>query len=190
MHRLSSTRPRVHFPGCRLVMLWLLLGASLSPLLAVTITNAPSDEEFAGPFASWRNVQTYYGAKGDGVSDDTPVVGPNRAQRSARGPQQRVERVVLPCRHLLRDGINLLPAGSNHDYTGCVIVGADLSTTTLKYTGSSGGTLLTYDGLYCAIRRLHSMAIAGWPGCGLCQHGTSSPRSSSATSGSRTCPSA
>ena len=40
----------------------------------MTITNAPSDEEFAGPFASWRNVQTYYGATGDGVTDDTTAI--------------------------------------------------------------------------------------------------------------------
>ena len=44
------------------------------------------------------------------------------------------------------------------------------STTTLKYTGTSGGTLLTFDGWYCAIRRL-TFEGAGTAGTGLLQHG-------------------
>ena len=31
-------------------------------------------EEFAGPFPSWKNVKTDYGAKGDGVTDDAPAI--------------------------------------------------------------------------------------------------------------------
>src|SRR5215471_7623110 len=32
---------------------------------------AVADEEFVGPFPSWSNVKTMYGAAGDGVTDDT-----------------------------------------------------------------------------------------------------------------------
>ena len=31
-------------------------------------------EEFAGPFPSWKNVKTDYGAKGDGVANDTAAI--------------------------------------------------------------------------------------------------------------------
>ena len=31
-------------------------------------------EEFVGPFPSWRNVKTYYGAVGDGRADDTAAL--------------------------------------------------------------------------------------------------------------------
>ncbi len=33
--------------------------------------HAIGDEEFVGPFPSWANVKTNYGAVGDGVADDT-----------------------------------------------------------------------------------------------------------------------
>ena len=52
-----------------------LAGASLLPLQATSVNfNMPSDEEFVGPFASWSNVKTTFGAKGDGVTDDTAAL--------------------------------------------------------------------------------------------------------------------
>ena len=35
---------------------------------------APGDEEFVGPFPSWKNVKTDYGAVGDGKTDDTAAI--------------------------------------------------------------------------------------------------------------------
>src|SRR5215472_10886888 len=49
-------------------------------VFAAAVTSAPiaadamGDEEFVGPFASWANVKTAYGAAGDGVSDDTAAI--------------------------------------------------------------------------------------------------------------------
>jgi hypothetical protein len=39
-----------------------------------TTVDAIGDEEFVGPFASWANVKTSYGAAGDGVTDDTTAL--------------------------------------------------------------------------------------------------------------------
>ncbi len=40
--------------------------------LAVNLTSFSNIDEFMGPFPSWANVKTLYGAKGDGINDDTP----------------------------------------------------------------------------------------------------------------------
>ena len=39
-----------------------------------TVTYYETGEEFAGPFPSWKNVKTDYGAKGDGVANDTAAI--------------------------------------------------------------------------------------------------------------------
>lgn len=36
--------------------------------------SALGNEEFAGPFPSWRNAQRDYGARGDGQADDTAAL--------------------------------------------------------------------------------------------------------------------
>src|SRR5712692_708114 len=49
-------------------------------ILAAVVVSAPiaahamGDEEFVGPFPSWANVKTNYGAAGDGVTDDTAAI--------------------------------------------------------------------------------------------------------------------
>ena len=107
-----------------MVLIGLLLGAGILPLQAVTITNAPSDEEFVGPFASWRNVQTYYGAKGDGVSDDTTAV--QNALNDLRVARNNGWSVLyFPAGTYCVTGLTCSRQDPNHDYTGCVIVGAN-----------------------------------------------------------------
>jgi pectate lyase-like protein len=49
------------------------LGVSLLLVLCLTLPAAAvvGDEEFVGPFPSWTNVKTIYGAVGNGIADDT-----------------------------------------------------------------------------------------------------------------------
>ncbi|MCX5670332.1 MAG: glycosyl hydrolase family 28-related protein [Planctomycetota bacterium] len=42
--------------------------------LSLTCSAAFGDEEFVGPFPSWKNVKTDYGAVGDGKADDTAAI--------------------------------------------------------------------------------------------------------------------
>jgi len=42
--------------------------------IAPVAAHAMGDEEFVGPFPSWANVKTNYGAVGDGVTDDTAAI--------------------------------------------------------------------------------------------------------------------
>jgi hypothetical protein len=45
---------------------------SIPRILAESIP--PTSDEFVGPFSSWTNVQTAYGATGNGTTDDTDTV--------------------------------------------------------------------------------------------------------------------
>ena len=60
----------------RFVRLLLILGFVFIsiPGFAQTIKYVQTGEEFSGPFASWKNVKTVFGAKGDGVTDDAPAI--------------------------------------------------------------------------------------------------------------------
>src|SRR5262249_54814936 len=76
---------------------WLMAAALLLPFgvasaatsnsvnvpVTITATSGPGNEEFVGPFASWANVKTNYGAAGDGVTDDTAAI---QAALNALGP--------------------------------------------------------------------------------------------------------
>ena len=91
------------------------------------------DEDFVGPFASWTNVKTAYGAKGDGVADDTTAL------------QRAFTDVGTPG----RSPVVYLPAGtyrvtSTLQITSRIhvsIIGADPASTTLRWAGQPGGVL-------------------------------------------------
>ncbi len=56
------------------IALALLSAIGPAPAGAQTISYFETGEEFAGPFPSWKNVRTDFGAKGDGVADDAPAI--------------------------------------------------------------------------------------------------------------------
>ncbi len=80
-----------------LAVSWLLLCClfAMCPLCAQTIVYRNTGEEFAGPFPSWKNVKTDYGAKGDGVTDDTAAIQ-QRARRAEKRAHQQLVRALLP----------------------------------------------------------------------------------------------
>ena len=56
-----------------------ILRLTLALLLAAALAVpgcawADAEEEFAGPFPSWRDLRRDYGAVGDGKTDDTPAL--------------------------------------------------------------------------------------------------------------------
>ena len=99
-----------------------------------------TDDEFVGPFASWINVKTQFGAVGDGIADETASL---QAALDAIGTANSVSSVVF------------LPAGTYritgtlqlNNKIGVSIIGADPSTTKIIWGGALGGTMLSMNGI-------------------------------------------
>lgn len=115
------------------------------------IAHAAVDDEFNGPFASWRDLKRDYGAIGDGKADDT------RAFQAGLDDLQKHEKAV----------VLYVPAGTyriaqtlhtrrekHTDCMGVSLVGEDPATTSLLWDGPLHGTMLKWDAWYSRILRL------------------------------------
>ena len=109
-------------------------------------------EEFAGPFPSWKNVQTDYGAKGDGATDDTAAIQAAIDDlRNVSGNRwctlyfpagtYRIEKPLINRRR------------EHNDWLGCQIIGADPATTILQWQGAEGQWMWGLDAWYCKVSR-------------------------------------
>ncbi len=104
-------------------------------------TYSPNPQEFTGPFASWVNVKTKYGAKGDGTSDDTQAL---QLAFNAIGTGGEDAPKVL-----------YLPAGTYRITSGLTmsakkyiaIVGEDPATTKILWAGATGGIMFKLNGV-------------------------------------------
>ncbi len=120
---------------------------------AQTVTYYETGEEFAGPFPSWKNVKTDYGAKGDGVANDTAAI----------------QRALDDMKTVMKNGWCVLyfPAGTyridrtlstlrkeHNDYLGANLIGEDPTTTVLLWDGPADRPILRYDAWYCKVSRL------------------------------------
>ena len=138
-HR-SASPAAVALGVCVLFLAW-----PSAPALALC------NEEFVGPFPSWRNAQRDYDARGDGQADDTAAL-----QRALDDLIQHTNSCVL-----------YLPAGTyritqplktvrktHTDCQGVAVIGEDPSHTVLRWDGTNGGTLFRWDAWYSKISRL------------------------------------
>ena len=118
------------------------------PARAAPIPGSPgSDDEFVGPFASWTNLRTVYGASGNGVVDDTAAFQRAFSELGTSG----------------HSPVLFVPAGT-YRITGTLalsftinvsVVGEDPASTTIVWDGPAGGTMLSLNGVaYSRIVRL------------------------------------
>jgi len=92
---------------------------------------------FDGPFASWTNVKTAFGAKGDGITDDTSAL-----QKALNSLTQSTPVLWFPQGTYLITGP--LTISGIEDIT---ILGEDPLTTTIVWGGPQGGTMFTLSGV-------------------------------------------
>ncbi|MDH4241167.1 MAG: glycoside hydrolase family 55 protein, partial [Phycisphaerae bacterium] len=110
-----------------------------------------SEEEFVGPFASWRDLRRDYDAVGDGKADDTTAL-----QRALDALTKHEKACVL-----------YIPAGTyrltatvqtkrkeHTDCQGVAVIGEDPSSTILLWDGPADSTMFQWDAWYSKISRL------------------------------------
>ena len=109
------------------------VSCSLSSWTSPTYFREQSDE-FVGPFPSWVNVKTAYGAVGDGRTDDTVAIQKAFDQINASGNNPVL---WFPAgTYLITAPVTL----THKQYFS--VIGEDPATTILKWAGPSGGTML------------------------------------------------
>lgn len=127
---------------------------ALSGLLVVVACSAlvrADDEEFVGPFASWRNVKSDYGAKGDGQADDLAAI--QRALDDLRLHRGFCVLYFPAGTYRIRGSLRTIRQG-HQDCMGVAIVGQDPATTIIQWDGPAEGTMVHLDAWYSRISRL------------------------------------
>src|SRR5690242_2564151 len=107
----------------------------LLPLLVCSF-QLSAQNEFVGPFASWRNAKTQCGAIGNGSTDDTSAL-----QSCLNGLNGSYDVVYLPA------GTYKISSTLTVTYKQYwAFIGADPSTVTIKWAGSAGGIMFNVNG--------------------------------------------
>src|SRR5581483_201630 len=98
-----------------------------------------AQEEFVGPFASWANAKTGYGAVGDGTTDDTAAL---QNALNDLGQPGKADVLYLPA------GTYLIKSTLVLKYTRNVsVVGQDPSNTIIKWAGPSDAYMMLANGV-------------------------------------------
>ena len=139
----------------RRIYLLLLFFALISFISnAQTIQYFQTGEEFSGPFPSWKNVKTDFGAMGDGVTNDAPAI--NAALLAMKNTQTNPYNVLyFPAgTYLITDTLYNVGRVLGDDYSGMAIIGEDPATTIIKWGGLAFGTMMYLNGWYMRVSRL------------------------------------
>ena len=136
-------------------MRYLLLALALSlPALSAWCRPATTTtlDEFVGPFPSWMNVKTDFGAVGDGKADDTAAIQKALdAIKSANSPKRVL---YFPDGTYRITNTLQLTRASHNEPNGIAIYGEDPEQTAIVWDGPAGGSMLQYNPWYAVMGRL------------------------------------
>ncbi len=118
--------------NCTLAVMFILARATFADGQA-----ALDHEEFVGPFPSWSNVKTDFGAVGNGAADDTAAL-----QKALDSFQQKSNVLYLPA------GTYRITKGLTMTNRQCLsILGEDPAKTEIKWDGPEEGAMLLCNGV-------------------------------------------
>ncbi|NJM28490.1 MAG: hypothetical protein HC856_10355 [Pseudanabaena sp. RU_4_16] len=125
--------------------------AARRELRTQSATAIVNKDEFLGPFPSWANLKTKYGAVGDGNSDDTPALQAALNDLSKTG---KSSVLYLPAgTYKITNQLDLTKARN------VAIVGESPDLVSLRWAGGSGGTMLRFQNT--AYTRLQRVTFDG-----------------------------
>jgi hypothetical protein len=100
-----------------------------------------SDEEFVGPFASWANVKTNYGAAGDGATDDSAAI-----QKALNALSSTNPTLYFPAGTYLITQTLTLSAKTAQTYEYMSVIGQDPANTTISGAAAAAARCSTSTG--------------------------------------------
>jgi hypothetical protein len=112
----------------------------------------PAEDEFIGPFPSWWNVKTDFGAKGDGKADDTAAI--QKALEEIRKPESPKRVLYFPAGTYRITDTVMLKRETHTQAQGVCIFGENPETTVLKWDGPTDKSMLFYNPWYATMGRL------------------------------------
>jgi hypothetical protein len=105
-------------------------------------------DEFTGPFPSWKNAKSAYGAKGDGVTDDSAAL-------QAALDELSNEAGTVKTLYISAGTYRITRTLRVHNTIFVNIIGEDPDFTFIRWDGGSGGVMLDIDGVaYSRFNRL------------------------------------
>lgn len=162
--QLTASRTSVRRRACALMLfaLALVVGPTLvagqtpvAPRTGVGLSTTPpiDPDEFVGPFSTWANLKRDFGARGDGIADDTAAL--QRAldsigYRTYPDDNDRTRTLFIPAGiYRITHGLSLSGLHNGN------IVGEDPATTIIRWDGGASGTILTLLGVsHARVERL------------------------------------
>ena len=132
------------FLKCNLCLSVFICGLSCFALRA-------ADEEFVGPFPSWRDLVRDHGAVGDGKADDTAALQKGLDELVKHG---KACVLYIPAGTYRLTSTVKTVRKAHTDCQGVTVIGADPARTVLRWDGPEGETMFQWDAWYSKISRL------------------------------------
>ncbi len=121
-------------------------------VVRVLAVDSDVDDEFAGPFASWQDLKRDFGAKGDGITDDTAAL--QNALNTLRPNFNRRAVLFIPSgTYRITQTLNFR-RGEDSEPKDVMIVGEVPALTSILWDGETNGVMMSYGAWYSKMSRL------------------------------------